>query len=178
MERPPDELYDPVIVVDATGILLGTATIRQLIMRSTALEVQSAQGSSPLTGLPGNRSIELWILRALEQRDAHVLYADLDCFKEYNDCYGFLRGDKLIRCLARVLSRGLSTLSTDAKLDTLAGTISSLCRRRWSTRTRSKHCAVSSILRRSICSIQGTWSVVSSAPLTAGAKRSKCRSLR
>ncbi len=121
MERPPDELYDPVIVVDATGILLGTATIRQLIMRSTALEVQSAQGSSPLTGLPGNRSIELWILRALEQRDAHVLYADLDRFKEYNDCYGFLRGDELIRCLARVLSRGLSTLSTDAKLGHIGG---------------------------------------------------------
>lgn len=69
MERPPDELYDPVIVVDAAGALLGTVTIRQLLMRSTALEVQSAQCSSPLTGLPGNRSIERWILRAFEQPD-------------------------------------------------------------------------------------------------------------
>ena len=121
MERPLDELYDPVIVVNAAGNLLGTVTIRQLIMRSTALEVKLAQGSSPLTGLPGNRSIERWILRAFDQRDAHVLYADLDRFKEYNDCYGFLRGDELIRCLARVLLRVLHTLSTEANLGHIGG---------------------------------------------------------
>jgi diguanylate cyclase (GGDEF)-like protein len=121
MERPPDEIYDPVIVVDASGSLLGTVTIRQLIMRSTALEVQAAQGSSPLTGLPGNRSIEGWILNALDRRDACVLYADLDRFKEYNDCYGFLRGDEMLRCLARVLSRVLPTLSSEAKLGHIGG---------------------------------------------------------
>jgi diguanylate cyclase (GGDEF)-like protein len=121
MERPPDELYDPVIVVDSTGNLVGTVTIRQLIMRSTALEVQSAQGSSPLTGLPGNRSIESWILNALDQPNSHVLYADLDRFKEYNDCYGFLRGDEMLRCLARVLSRILPTLSAEAKLGHIGG---------------------------------------------------------
>ncbi len=121
MGRPPDELYDPVIVVDATGSLVGTVTIRQLIMRSTAVEVQLAQGSSPLTGLPGNRSIEGWILDALDRTDAHVLYADLDRFKEYNDCYGFLRGDEMLRCLARVLSRILPTVSAEAKLGHLGG---------------------------------------------------------
>jgi len=121
MERPLDELYDPVIVVDNAGNLLGTVTIRQLLMRSTTLEVQSARGSSPLTGLPGNRSIESWILGVFDQRDAHVLYADLDRFKEYNDCYGFLHGDELIQCLARVLSRALPTLSTEAKLGHIGG---------------------------------------------------------
>jgi diguanylate cyclase (GGDEF)-like protein len=90
-------------------------------MRSTALEVQLAQGSSPLTGLPGNRSIEGWILDALDRAEAHVLYADLDRFKEYNDCYGFLRGDEMLRCLARVLSRILPTLSYEAKLGHIGG---------------------------------------------------------
>jgi diguanylate cyclase (GGDEF)-like protein len=121
MERPADELYDPVIVVDAAGDLVGTVTIRQLIMRSTALEVQSAQGSSPLTGLPGNRSIERWILTALDEAEACVLYADLDRFKEYNDCYGFLQGDEMIRCLARVLSRALPGLSPEARLGHIGG---------------------------------------------------------
>ena len=121
MERPLDELYDPVIVVDTAGNLVGTVTIRQLIIRSTALQVQSAQGSSPLTGLPGNRSIESWILNTFDQPDAHVIYADLDRFKEYNDCYGFLRGDEMIRCLARVLSRILTTLSPEAKLGHIGG---------------------------------------------------------
>jgi diguanylate cyclase (GGDEF)-like protein len=121
MERPPDELYDPVIVTDAGGRLIGTVTIRQLIMRSTALEVQSAQGSSPLTGLPGNRSIERWILNALDQPSGCVLYADLDRFKEYNDCYGFLQGDEMIRCLARVLSRALPGLGAEARLGHIGG---------------------------------------------------------
>lgn len=121
MERPPDEQYDPVIVINEAGNLVGTVTIRQLIIRSTALEIQTAQGSSPLTGLPGNRSIESWILRTFDQKDAHVLYADLDRFKEYNDCYGFFRGDELLRRLARVLSRIAPTLSSDAKLGHIGG---------------------------------------------------------
>jgi len=121
MQRSPEELYDPVIVVDASGNLVGSVTIRQLIIRSTALEVQSAQGASPLTGLPGNRSIERWILGALDRPDACVLYADLDRFKEYNDCYGFLRGDEMIRCLARVLARVLPGLSPEARLGHIGG---------------------------------------------------------
>jgi len=125
MEREPDQIYDPVVVTDGAGRLVGTVTIRQLLMRSTALEVQSAQGSSPLTGLPGNRSIERWILEALTQEDACVIYADLDRFKEYNDCYGFLRGDEMIRCLARVMTGALPALSPDggpeAKLGHIGG---------------------------------------------------------
>jgi diguanylate cyclase (GGDEF)-like protein len=121
MERPPDEIYDPVIVVNADGEFVGTVTIRQLIVRSTALEVQSAQGSNPLTGLPGNRSIERWIVNGIEAKDGCVLYADLDRFKEYNDCYGFLRGDEMIRCVARVLSRVLPTMSSEARLGHIGG---------------------------------------------------------
>jgi diguanylate cyclase (GGDEF)-like protein len=60
-------------------------------------------------------------LGVFDERDAHVLYADLDRFKEYNDCYGFLRGDELIQCLARVLSRALPTLSSVAKLGHIGG---------------------------------------------------------
>jgi len=121
MERPADELYDPVVVVDRSGRLIGTVTIRQLIMRSNALEVQSAQGASPLTGLPGNRSIERWILGVLDQADACVLYADLDRFKEFNDCYGFLQGDEMIRCLAHILSRWVADLPSEARLGHIGG---------------------------------------------------------
>src|SRR5262249_15831523 len=38
-----------------------------------------------------------------------------------NDCYGFLRGDEMIRCLARVLSRALPGLAADAKLGHIGG---------------------------------------------------------
>jgi diguanylate cyclase (GGDEF)-like protein len=121
MERSPEELYDPVVVVDGTGQLTGTVTIRQLMVRSTALEVQSAQGSNPLTGLPGNRSIERWILSAMEQSASCVLYADLDRFKEYNDRYGFIRGDEMIRCVARVLAASAAEISPDCNLGHVGG---------------------------------------------------------
>jgi diguanylate cyclase (GGDEF)-like protein len=121
MERSPEELYDPVVVVDGAGKLTGSVTIRQLMIRSTALEVQSAQGSNPLTGLPGNRSIERWILSAMEQPSSCVLYADLDRFKEYNDRYGFIRGDEMIRCLARVLAASAAALSPECRLGHVGG---------------------------------------------------------
>jgi EAL domain-containing protein (putative c-di-GMP-specific phosphodiesterase class I)/GGDEF domain-containing protein len=121
MERPAEEIYDPVLVVNAQDELIGSVTIRQLIMRSTSLEVQSAQSCSPLTGLPGNRTIERWILDAVEKQRASIVYADLDRFKEYNDCYGFLRGDEMIRCVARVLGRALARAADGARLGHIGG---------------------------------------------------------
>jgi diguanylate cyclase (GGDEF)-like protein len=121
MERSADELYDPVVVVGESGQLRGTVTIRQLMIRSTALEVQSAQGSNPLTGLPGNRAIERWILSAMDQASSCVLYADLDRFKEYNDRYGFIRGDDMIRCVARVLATFAGALAPDSRLGHVGG---------------------------------------------------------
>jgi EAL domain-containing protein (putative c-di-GMP-specific phosphodiesterase class I)/GGDEF domain-containing protein len=105
MDRAPKDLYDPVLVVDAQGALLGTVTMKALIRRSVELQVRSAQGASPLTGLPGNREIHKWIHGAGDSEALVLLYADLDRFKEYNDRYGFLMGDELIRLAARVLGR-------------------------------------------------------------------------
>ena len=121
MERHPEDLYDPVIVVGEDGRFIGSVTIRQLMLRSTALEVRSAQGSNPLTGLPGNRSIERWILDALDTQESAVIYADLDRFKEYNDRYGFLQGDEMIQCVARVLSRLLTLFGDGARLGHIGG---------------------------------------------------------
>lgn len=60
---------------------------------------------SPLTRLPSGLRVE----RAIEaqlQSETHwsILYLDLDNFKAYNDVCGFLRGNELIRLLARVAS--------------------------------------------------------------------------
>lgn len=109
MERASRDVYDPVIVVDAQGALVGTITIKSLIKRSIELQVRSAQGANPLSGLPGNRAIQRWIETAQGMPDVAVLYADLDRFKEYNDRYGFLMGDEMIRLAARVLSRMVGT---------------------------------------------------------------------
>lgn len=60
---------------------------------------------SPLTGLPSGLRVE----RAIEHQLVSggrwsILYLDLDHFKAYNDVYGFLRGNELIRLLARITS--------------------------------------------------------------------------
>lgn len=59
---------------------------------------------SPLTGLPGNTRIERELRRRIEAGGGlALLYADLNQFKAYNDHYGFMRGDDVLRAFARVV---------------------------------------------------------------------------
>ncbi len=56
---------------------------------------------SPLTGLPGNVQIHAELKkRILNHEEFSVLYLDLDNFKAYNDVYGFLKGDEIIKFTA------------------------------------------------------------------------------
>lgn len=60
---------------------------------------------NPLSGLPGNVAIANEIQRHLLADDAAAcIYCDLDHFKDFNDHYGFARGDQLIVELARLLT--------------------------------------------------------------------------
>lgn len=59
---------------------------------------------SPLTGLPGNVQIQTELKRRLLKKEPfRVLYFDLDNFKAYNDTYGFLKGDEIIKFTARTI---------------------------------------------------------------------------
>jgi len=75
------------------------ARLRAVMARST-----SARELSPLTGMSGNSDILREVSRRLakDQRFA-VLYPDIDAFKSYNDHYGFLRGDDVIKTLATII---------------------------------------------------------------------------
>jgi diguanylate cyclase (GGDEF)-like protein len=58
---------------------------------------------SPLTGLPGGTQVERAITQKLrEPMPWSILYLDLDHFKAYNDVYGFVLGNDLIRMLAGI----------------------------------------------------------------------------
>jgi diguanylate cyclase (GGDEF)-like protein len=79
----------------------------ELIARIEATIRRSSQMRtvSPLTGLPGNTRIELELARRIEETaEMALLYADLNHFKAYNDHYGFLEGDAVLRAFARVLT--------------------------------------------------------------------------
>jgi GGDEF domain-containing protein len=65
--------------------------------------------------------IERWIRQALHGAGFTVIYADLDRLKEYNDRYGFPRGDQLLRLTARVLSESLHLLPSGSHLGHVGG---------------------------------------------------------
>ena len=75
------------------------ARIRGALKR-TRLELEA----NPLSRLPGNISIEREIVGRIQSGAKFaVLYADLNNFKAFNDRYGFLKGDRVIQEMARIL---------------------------------------------------------------------------
>lgn len=120
MARFQEDLYDPVLVVDCENKFVGSVTMKQVITKSAELEVRYAMSANPLTNLPGNEVIRHWIHDALLSHEYSIIYADLDHFKGYNDSYGFLMGDELLRLTARVLSQWRESLP-DAALGHIGG---------------------------------------------------------
>ena len=63
---------------------------------------------SPLTGLPGNVQIQAEMKKGLMNKENFVmLYIDLDNFKAYNDIYGFVNGDEIIKFTARTILKNV-----------------------------------------------------------------------
>ena len=62
------------------------------------------RSASPLTGLPGNLSINEEIKRRIDLGAPFALIQiDIDYFKSFNDHYGYARGDQAIQTVARIL---------------------------------------------------------------------------
>jgi PleD family two-component response regulator len=65
--------------------------------------------ANPLTGLPGNLSINRETERRLASDEPFaLLQVDIDFFKAYNDYYGYPRGDEAIQTLSRILVEAAS----------------------------------------------------------------------
>lgn len=63
---------------------------------------------SALTGLPGNVQIEMEMKRRLASHNTFaVLYMDVDNFKSYNDKYGFMNGDEVIKFTSDVAQESI-----------------------------------------------------------------------
>lgn len=66
---------------------------------------QSQREANPLTGLPGNVSIERELTQRIESAAPFAfIYTDIDNFKALNDYYGYAKGDDAIRATARILT--------------------------------------------------------------------------
>jgi diguanylate cyclase (GGDEF)-like protein len=73
-------------------------------VKAVLRRAKSARDTSPLTGLPGNFRIGQEIEERIETDAPFALvYCDLDNFKAFNDHYGFMRGDQVIKYSGEVL---------------------------------------------------------------------------
>ncbi|MFA9560017.1 GGDEF domain-containing protein [Evansella sp. AB-rgal1] len=106
MERNTDELYD-YIIITKDSLYYGVVTIRDLLMKFAEIQIQLASYQNPLTGLPGNNTIDEQLKKLLFCEKFSVLYIDLDHFKSYNDTYGFLKGDRVIQATAALLQSSI-----------------------------------------------------------------------
>jgi len=78
--------------------------------------------ANPLTKLPGNTSIITKIQELIEQKKDFALgHVDLNNFKAYNDKYGFLRGDEVIKMLARILVNSVNQIQEDTFVGHIGG---------------------------------------------------------
>lgn len=76
--------------------------------------MQTNRRVSPLTGLPGNVQIQIELKKKLlRKQEFAVLYLDLDNFKEYNDIYGFLKGDEVIKFTAKTINKSIHKLDIE-----------------------------------------------------------------
>ncbi len=94
--------------------------MEELLARVSAHLRRVEQGLlSELTGLPGNTLIERAIKRTVSMANClwAILYVDMDNFKAYNDIYGFVAGNELIKALALILHEVMRDLGCDPDLD-------------------------------------------------------------
>jgi diguanylate cyclase (GGDEF)-like protein len=73
----------------------------ELALRRTSHQLYA----NALTKLPGNKQIEKAIqLRMDEKKFFSVAYYDIDNFKSFNDKYGYMKGDSVIRHVAYIIA--------------------------------------------------------------------------
>ncbi|UVI28486.1 GGDEF domain-containing protein [Paenibacillus spongiae] len=111
MSRDISRLYD-IVLITRGNKLLGAASIRSILECITSLRTEEARTANPLTGLPGNGVIRREMQRYIDRgQPFSIIYADLDYFKWFNDCFGFSQGDELIRYMADLLQESVRRLS-------------------------------------------------------------------
>ncbi|MBC8019372.1 MAG: EAL domain-containing protein [Verrucomicrobia bacterium] len=93
------------ICVTCSGIYHGVVDVNRFISAITDINLTLAKGANPLTGLPGNESIQREINeRLLNENGFDIAYIDIDNFKPFNDYYGFQRGDVVIKAIGEIIS--------------------------------------------------------------------------
>jgi len=118
MERTATSLFDTVneLPYDVVAGALSQVAVRVNSLR----RLQSLSSTDPLTGLYNRRILMDRLSLEIDhvERDAHplcVAMIDLDHFKAYNDTYGHLAGDELLKEVAGIFTQRLRKQDSAAR---------------------------------------------------------------
>ena len=120
----PSDLPTRGLEAGADEVLRDGISDRERLLRLELLLRRAARDVSvhPTTRLPGTVQIERDLARRLaEGADFALCYADLDHFKEFNDRYGYWRGDGVILLTAMILRDMVRTLAPDGFVGHIGG---------------------------------------------------------
>jgi GGDEF domain-containing protein len=108
----------------ADEVLNGSGSAREFLLRLKMAVARAERDVSvhPTTLLPGTVQIQRDIAERLRSGDKFaVCYADLDHFKEFNDRYGYIHGDRVILILSRILREVVRAYSPYAFVGHIGG---------------------------------------------------------
>ena len=115
LSQSPYPHYAEGFIITEHGHYAGLASGQDLLQAITQMQIEAARYANPLTLLPGNVPINEHTERLLQAATPfYACYCDLDNFKQFNDVYGYRKGDEIIQLTARILG-----WVCDAKLDFL-----------------------------------------------------------
>jgi len=104
-------------VADSWDPEIMSAKIDMLISRS-----RRDLSLNPSTRLPGPNAIEFEIDRRLHSGEKFaVCYADIDNFKAYNDYYGYIYGDKMIKLTSHIIRNVVQDLAPEGFIGHIGG---------------------------------------------------------
>ena len=76
--------------------------------------IESNRNLNPLSGVPGNIVINQKLVNLIDgNQDFAFMYIDLDNFKEYNEYYGFHKGDQVLLFFTKVLYDAMSSCGSE-----------------------------------------------------------------
>ncbi len=114
------ELYE--IGVDEIFMGEWDAEIINVKLKALCFRSKRDIGTNPSSGLPGASAIEADVeKRIVNNEDFAVCYVDLDNFKAYNDYYGYVYGDKVIRMAATIIRDTVFDLVKDGFVGHIGG---------------------------------------------------------
>jgi diguanylate cyclase (GGDEF)-like protein len=101
------------LMVTEEGQYVGFLSAKSLLKIIFQKKLNEEADKNPLTKLPGNKKINQYLKKYLENSKEHLMliYFDFDYFKPFNDKYGFSKGDEAILMFAELIAKRYSKKS-------------------------------------------------------------------